>query len=467
MSLLTAYMSCSPHTFVSCRPHLVAPFVATAVNPCLLASPFAFHFFVLRQIDLVQLCKENGWTFEQGRVVGLSAREKWVAVRREGSNSDERLSFTLLSLDVGSTVRASVDASPAGEACIATRPIALLNKRLEAFMDRQQPQPGAWPRVLILGGGAAGVELAFGIKARLMSRFEEIHPHVTLIDDHSSVLPRGYPRSTVRRIQLEAKMQNVTLCCGHKVEKVDPQQVQLANGRKLPFDLLVLATGPAAHGFLRSGTDLLLDQDGFARVRSTLQTTEHDDIFACGDCASMDDHGGQFPPKAGVYAVRHGPVVISNLEIRLQQVLGLDNQTPGELQSYNPQREFLSLLGLGNGRAVGSRLGFTFAGRWVWRMKDHIDRRWMLLFPRPGDVGKDEAPLPELPSVDSVSPEEAVRLLSQDEEACGYETQLAVVHRLRSDQTFHDAMLALREEQQEKEEKEVTEKEKEKEDGQQ
>jgi hypothetical protein len=34
----------------------------------------------------------------------------------------------------------------------------------------------------------------------------------------------------------------------------------------------------------------------------------------------------------------------------------------------------------GDGKAVGSKFGIAFAGKWVWRMKDHIDRGFMKLF---------------------------------------------------------------------------------------
>ena len=34
----------------------------------------------------------------------------------------------------------------------------------------------------------------------------------------------------------------------------------------------------------------------------------------------------------------------------------------------------------GDGKAVGTKFGIAFAGRWVWHMKDHIDRGFMKLF---------------------------------------------------------------------------------------
>lgn len=34
----------------------------------------------------------------------------------------------------------------------------------------------------------------------------------------------------------------------------------------------------------------------------------------------------------------------------------------------------------GDGKAIGTKFGIAFAGQWVWKMKDHIDRSFMKLF---------------------------------------------------------------------------------------
>ena len=34
----------------------------------------------------------------------------------------------------------------------------------------------------------------------------------------------------------------------------------------------------------------------------------------------------------------------------------------------------------GDGKAIGSKFGIAFTGKWVWHMKDHIDRSFMKLF---------------------------------------------------------------------------------------
>ena len=51
--------------------------------------------------------------------------------------------------------------------------------------------------------------------------------------------------------------------------------------------------------------------------------------------------------------------------------------TARPLRRYRPQSEFLSLINLGDGTAIGAKRNITFEGRWVMRLKDTIDRRFM------------------------------------------------------------------------------------------
>ena len=78
-----------------------------------------------------------------------------------------------------------------------------------------------------------------------------------------------------------------------------------------------------------------------------------------------------FPPKAGVYAVRAGPFIAQNITRYLKGE---------ELMPFVPQRSFLSLLMTGDRKAIGTKFGMAWSGKWVWNMKDYIDVGFMKLF---------------------------------------------------------------------------------------
>jgi NADH dehydrogenase FAD-containing subunit len=115
-----------------------------------------------------------------------------------------------------------------------------------------------------------------------------------------------------------------------------------------------------------AGSDLPLDHRGFTLAESTLQVRGHSSLFAAGDCATLVDSPEL--PKAGVYAVRQGPVLAINLRALLEG---------RPLRRYRPQRDFLTLVNFADGSAAGSKWGHAFEGRWVMKLKGRIDRRFV------------------------------------------------------------------------------------------
>jgi selenide,water dikinase len=187
-----------------------------------------------------------------------------------------------------------------------------------------------------------------------------------VLSDAAALLP-GYPRRVARRVHREAEQRGIAIREGARVVAVEPDAVLLEEGR-VPCDLAVWATGAAPLPF-PSRSPLPVDEEGFVRVRRTLQVLGHDDLFAAGDCASLAD--APWVRKAGVYAVREGPWLEANLRALLR------GRRPGR---YRPQRHFLSLLNLGEERALAAKWGAVAVGRWVWRWKDRIDRRFVRRF---------------------------------------------------------------------------------------
>jgi selenide,water dikinase len=115
-------------------------------------------------------------------------------------------------------------------------------------------------------------------------------------------------------------------------------------------------------------TGLALTEDGFLRVEPTLQAVGRPWIFAAGDVATLELRPA---PKSGVFAVRMAAPLAANLRVALGG---------GALRAYGPQKQFLSLIGTADGRAVASRGPWALHGRLMWIWKDAIDRRFMRRF---------------------------------------------------------------------------------------
>ncbi|MCC7241527.1 MAG: FAD-dependent oxidoreductase [Acidobacteria bacterium] len=312
------------------------------------------------RIDLARLCKAAGAELVVGCAIGLD-----VARRQLIMDGSAPVRFDVLSIGVGSvpTVAGVVvaDARP----YIPVKPMRTLLSRLIARFDRVvdsfRPQT---VRVSIVGGGAGGVELALCIAPFIQATYPRLSDvGVTIVTADGDLLPGGLPRTRERLARI-LRARRVQVERNARVVRIDSEGVSLEDGRTLQSDAVIWATGAAPPPVL-STFGLPVDDAGFLRTRSTLQVVTGDPVFAVGDTGSID---GAVMPKAGVYAVRQGPLLWENLR------RALDGRP---LRPFVPQPGFLRLLNTGDGRALGDWRGWSFEGTWVRVWKDMIDRRFV------------------------------------------------------------------------------------------
>jgi selenide,water dikinase len=329
------------------------------------------------EIDVVPLARRAG-----ARVILAAATRVDASERRIEVAGRPALAYDLASLDVGSSVR-GLELPGVREHAVATRPIRDFVDRLDAAIARAVAARAGGARaplrVRVVGGGAAGAELAFTVESRLRAR--GVAAEVALVTDASELLP-GAPAALRRRARAELDARGIRLHAGARAVRVNARELALEGGGALACDLAVWATGAAPVPLL-DASELPKDAAGFVRVRDTLQVEGHDALFAVGDCAALAS--APWVPKAGVYAVREGPVLATNLRRAL---------AGARLRRYRPQRDFLALLNLGAKRALGAKWGVAFGGAPAWRLKDAIDRRFVRRFQV---LGPEGAPAPEFP----------------------------------------------------------------------
>jgi selenide,water dikinase len=340
----------------SLRAVLVTPH-PQAVYSGMVPGVIAGHYRAAEaQIALEPLARAAGVEWRAGRVVGLDAGAH-RAMLEDGSALD----YDVASLDTGSL--AGLDRLPGAAAhALATRPVEALPAAVDALFARDRLH------VAVVGGGAAGFELAAAIAYRI-ERSKAMRGQVSLVAGRAGLLA-NYPPAVGRHAQRALRRLGITLF-EDDAAAVEPGQLGLAGGSRLATDAVLLAGGPAAPTWLRH-SGLELDALGFVATGPTLQSRSHPDVFAAGDVATRTDAPH---PRSGVHAVRAGPPLALNLRRAL---------AGGALVPYMPQRRTLNLLSCGSRRAILAWGDWVAEGAWVWWWKDRIDRRFIAANVPPG-----------------------------------------------------------------------------------
>lgn len=302
------------------------------------------------QIDLAALCARAGARFVADRVCDVDADRGRLSLERS-----DAIDYDVVSFDIGA--RPTPGDIAADAPVVWVKPIEQAVARLAELVTSRSVRAA-----VIVGAGAGGVELAFALRARLGAA-----ARVTLCDRQPAPLAeRGRRLSRLVTAALQAG--TIAFVGGVEATRVDRAGVQLAGGAPLAADLVVWSTGAAAPPLFATA-GLPVDARGFLRVDATLRCVGRPRILAAGDAIALAGHD---LPKAGVFAVRQGPVIDANLRLVARGA--------ARLQAYHPQPLFLSLLNTCDGRAILSYGRAAVHTRWAWTLKDRIDRGFVARF---------------------------------------------------------------------------------------
>ena len=326
-------------------------------------------------VDLRPLCR-----FADARLYHASVERIDPLARLVHARGRPPIAYDLLSIDIGSSpdggairgVEAAFPVKPVDE--FLARWAEVEGQVLEAGNDTPF-------RLLVIGAGAGGVELALALHWRLARALraqggDPARLRFTIAADQPAPLPTHAP-SVRRRMAGLLAARGIGFVGERSVTALEDGVARLAPGGEIPFDAAVLTTHAKPAPWLGE-TGLALDDAGFLAVGPTLQSISHANVFAAGDIAAFE--AGPLP-KSGVYAVRQGPYLAENLRRLVQG---------RPARPYPPQKRALALMSGGARHAVASYGSLSLQGDWVWRLKDWIDRRWMAKYQDlPSMAGRD------------------------------------------------------------------------------
>jgi NADH dehydrogenase len=295
------------------------------------------------RVSYLALARRNGFRFAYGALEGLdrTGRTVLVAPVRDHSGAElipqRRLSYDLAVIAIGAVSNdfgipgAAGHAMPLDTAADAER----IHQTLVETCIRANWQAGADESpdvsVVIVGGGATGVELAAELREMLralkdhgLDRLDPArHVHITLLNADARLLPQ-LPERVSKPITEFLESEGIAVMNGETVVHVGPHEVGTRSGKRIQSKLTVWAAGVKAPAVTRQLAGLETNKAGQLVVDEALRSSGDASVVAMGDCAAApwSGHKTIVPPRAqaaqqqAVYLAKAIPRMLSGQPVR-------------------------------------------------------------------------------------------------------------------------------------------------------
>ncbi len=325
------------------------------------------------------LAHDNGFTFVYGPLVGLDEPRRVIVVGAIASDiagdADDavlvprrEVPYDQLVLCIGSTAN-HFNVPGALEHTISLNSpqdaerfrLRMLKLLTAAELRKSHGQP-AGVDVVIIGGGATGVELAAELReaSAVHSRygFRRLDPNqdvrITILEGAPRILAPLPEKVSQAAAQLLSK-RHVRMHTRCRVVGITPTEVTDGEGNRYPADIVVWAAGIKAPPVLAS-LGLPLNKGGQVVVTSQLAVEGHPGLYALGDCAACDMGEGKLVPPRAQSAHQQADYLYA-------QFMAVAQGTPVSTKPY-VYRDHGSLVSMGTQTSVGSLMGNLIGANW-------------------------------------------------------------------------------------------------------
>jgi NADH dehydrogenase FAD-containing subunit len=315
-------------------------------------SPQQIRFHVEKMVT------DQGGHFITDKVVHIDPEKQTVQTSNSGI-----ISYNIVSFNTGSYVPYPKNPKNLNREnfILPVKPIRNLlfaKTKIEFLLKKQK-----MPKIMVVGGGAAGVEMA----ANLRALSENLGQKTDIIIITGGNILNQFNDRFREAAKTMLRQLDINLLEGPTVEAISNNRIILNTGISLPCDMVLWAGGTNPSPIFKN-SGLSTGPDGGLLVNKYLQSVCFPNIFGGGDCISFNK---QPLEKVGVYAVRQNPVLLENLTYF---------SAGKPLIRFAPQKDFLTILNMGNGQGLLKWKDFVLKGKAAFRLKDFIDQRFMKKF---------------------------------------------------------------------------------------
>lgn len=230
----------------------------------------------LRLFGYADFLTPLGVKFIRAQVTGLDPNAALLSLRHPDGNSTQQ-SYDYLVYALGSHIDRSRVAG--AEAFTHTLDSPQAARAIHAQLARRPDS-----RVLVVGGGLTGIEMA--------TELAESFPHArvtlaTATELQPEAVPGGFSHKAVSYLQQTFQRLDIALQQGSRVAQLQAGVANMSDGRELPFDSCIWTSGFAAPG-LAAAAGIRVNAQGQIVTDAALRSLSHPNIIAIGDAAQAD-----------------------------------------------------------------------------------------------------------------------------------------------------------------------------------
>jgi NADH dehydrogenase FAD-containing subunit len=312
-----------------------------------------------------KMVEDRGGIFVEDKVMRINPGQRTLILQR-----GNQIDYDVVSFNTGSDVPPRSLVSAPRENIVPVKPVFNLLQARRWIIPKLR---GKEMNFIILGGGPAGLE----VTANLWRLVQGSEGKARIILIAGSMLLGGLSER-LRALALAAlESRGITVIEGKHGKEISREEIRLTDGTSYPFDFAFVATGIQPSSIF-GDSGIPAGRDGGLLVNRYLQSVAHPEMFGGGDCISFSERP---LAKVGVYAVRQNPILLHNLLAALEG---------REMQIFTPQRDYMLIFNMGNGRGILWKKKLVWEGRSAFLLKDYIDRKFMRKFQVSGERDEKE-----------------------------------------------------------------------------
>lgn len=156
-----------------------------------------------------------------------------------------------------------------GDNCVSIRRVSDI-KKIDAIAKTAKT-------AAVIGGGVLGLEAAWALKKRGLE--------VTVIETADRLMARQLSEETSAALRSAAEKSGVAIYTGAQTAGISTDGVALADGTKIPGELVILSCGVRANTAVAKAAGLQVERG--VVVDAWMRTSDRN-VFACGDCAEFE-----------------------------------------------------------------------------------------------------------------------------------------------------------------------------------